>query len=221
MSGYERLKATIISTIVRDTPKQFWLDVRGMTRQAYADAFSQIDADPNIVSEQKIDLLRQYRHFRMEHVLSALAARHGIAKSHTLLAENGQHYVYATRGDIGMTQSYVPAIGELPKAARYREQLASANEVPRLDLGDEPPEVLIGKSYYGLIAHNPIGQRFDLDSQKLGMIQFCVPTKDGKVWAVELTIEELVAAYPVEKTEEAIERRPVWKSRRKKKGETE
>jgi hypothetical protein len=216
MSGYERLKATIVTTIVRDIPKQFWLDLRGMARQTYSDVFSQIAADPNLVPEQRIDLLRQHRHFRMENVVSVLADRHGIVKSHTLLAENSQHYVYATRGEIGMTQSYVAAIGELPKPARYWERLASANDVPRLDLGDEPPEVLIGKSYYGLIAHNPVGRHFDQDAQKLGMIQFCVPTKDGKAWAVELAIEELAAAYPVDRKEVVPERKPAWKGRDKK-----
>lgn len=215
MSGYERLKATIVTTIVRDLPKQFWIDLRGMTRQAYADVFTQIDADPNIVPEQRIDRLRQDRHFRMEHVLSTLADRHGIARSHTLLAENSQHFVYATCGDIGMTQTYVRAIGDLPKAARYWQRLAEACDLPRLDLGDEPAEVLIGKSYYGLIAHNPIGHRFDPEEQKLGMIQFCVPSRDGKAWALELALEELTAAYPVEKPDVAPERKPKWKGRDK------
>lgn len=211
MDGYQRLKGTIVTTIVRDIPKLFWSDLRGMTRQAYADVFTQIQADPNVVPEQRIDRLRQDRHFRMEHVLSALAARHGIACSHTLLAENSQHYVYATRGDIGMSQSYVRAIGDLPKPARYWQRLAEANDIPRLDLGDEPPEVLIGKSYYGLIAHNPIGHRFDPEEQKLGMIQLCFPSNDGKAWGLELAIEELTAAYPIDKPDTASERKPKWK----------
>jgi hypothetical protein len=215
VSGYERLRATIITTIVRDIPKLFWVDLRGMTRQAYADVFAQIQADPNIVPEQRIDRLRQDRHFRMEHVLSTLAERHGIPRSHTMLVENSQHYVYATRGDIGMTQSYVRAIGDLPKPARYWQRLAEASDIPRLDLGDEPPEVLIGKTYYGLIAHNPIGHRFDAEEQKLGMIQFCVPSGDAKAWALELALEELTAAYPVEKPDTAPERKPKWKGRGK------
>lgn len=194
-----------------------------LTRQAYIDVYSQIANDPNMVREQRIDRLRQDRHFRMEHVLSSLADRHGIAKSHTLLAENSQHYVYAAKGDIGMTQSYVPAIGELPKPARYWERLASMNNIPRLDLGDEPPEVLIGKQYYGLIAHNPIGRKFDTDAQKLGMVQFCVPSQDSKMWALELSIEDLTSAYPEDKKDTETKREPMWKDRNKedqKKGGT-
>lgn len=221
MSGYERLKSIIVTTIVRDVPKQFWADLRGGARQAYADVFAQIAADPNILDEQRIDRLRQDRHYRMEHLLSSLCDRHGIVKSHTLLAENSQHYVYAVSGVIGMTQSYVPTIGELPKPARYWERLASANDVPRLDLGDEPPEVLIGKSYYGLIAHNPVGKRFDANEQKLGMIQFCVPSKDGKAWAVELAMEELTAAYPEARPESGADRKPHWKKDGRRQGGTE
>jgi hypothetical protein len=194
-----------------------------MARQAYIDVFSQIKNDPNMVLEQRIDRLRQDRHFRMEHVLSSLSDRHGIAKSHTSLAENSQHYVYAAKGDIGMTQSYVPTIGDLPKPARYWERLASANDIPRLDLGDEPPEVLIGKQYYGLIAHNPVGRKFDADEQKLGMVQFCVPSQDSKIWALELSIEDLTSAYPEDKKDAETKREPVWKDRNKedqKKGGT-
>jgi hypothetical protein len=215
MSGYERLRAAITSTIVRDIPKQFWVDLRAMTRQAYIDVFSQISNDPNMLHEQRIDRLRQDRHFRMEYLLSSLADRHGISKSHTVLAENSQYYVYAAKGDIGLTQSYVPAMGELPKPARYLERLASANDIPRLDLGDEPPEVLVGKKYYGLIAHNPIGRRFDTEEQKLGMIQLCIPSRDSKVWAVELAIEDLTSVYPTEKPDTASRPGPTWKDRGK------
>ncbi|MBJ7534578.1 hypothetical protein JDN40_10725 [Rhodomicrobium vannielii ATCC 17100] len=215
MTGYERLKAAIVSTIIRDIPKPFWVDLRAMARQAYLDVFSQISNDPNMVREQRIDRLRQDRHYRMEHVLSSLADRHGIAKSHTVLAENSQHYVYATKGDIGMTQSYVPAIGELPKPAKYFDRLAGANEIPRLDLGDEPPETLIGKKYYGLIAHNPIGRKFDAEEQKLGMVQFCIPSGDGKAWAVELAIEDLTSSYLEDKKDAGMKRDPMWKDRGK------
>lgn len=215
MDGYERLKAIIIATIVRDIPKQFWIDLRAMARQAYADVYFQIRNDPNLNDEQRIDLLRQYRHYRMESLLCVLADRHGLVRSLTLLSENSQHYAYVVSNDVGMTQSYVPAIGELPKPARYWEQLAEANEVPRLDLGDEPPAILLGKSYYGLIAHNPVGKRFGEDEQKLGMIQFCVPTKDGRAWGLELALEELTAAYPDGKPTTTVERKPVWKDRSK------
>ena len=215
MDGLERLRASIVTTIVRDIPKQFWMDLRGMARQAYADLFFQVQGDPNILAEQRIDRLRQDRHFRMEHLLSTLSERHGLSRTHTMLAENGQYHVYATKGDIGLTQSYVPSIGDLPKAARYWERLAGMNDIPRLDLGDEPPEVLLCKSYYGLIAHNPAGRKFAEDEQKLGMVQLCVPSGDAKSWALELAIEDLTDAYPDEKREDVKKPSPLWKDRSK------
>lgn len=214
MDDAERLKSMIVSTFVRDTPKQFWMDLRGGVRQSYADSFFKIKNDPNILKEQRIDCLRQLRHFHMESLVSSLAERHGLVRSLTKLEDNGQHYVYVTGGDVGLTQSYVPAIGELPKPARYREWLASMNDIPRFDLGDEPPEVLIGKSYYGLIAHNPVGTRFHEDEQKLGMVQLCVPHKELKSWALELAIEDLTAAYPTSKPDRSSKPSPVWKHRK-------
>jgi hypothetical protein len=213
MDDAERLRATIISTFVRDTPKQFWVDLRGAARQAYPESYFKVQTDPNLVPQQRIDCLRQIRHYRMEALVSSLAERHGMKQSPTMLAENGQHYIYVTGGDVGMTQSYVRMIGELPKPSRYFERLASMNRIPRLDLGDEPKEVLIGKSFYGLIAHNPIGRQFNEDEQKLGMIQLCVPHRDAKSYALELAIEDLTAAYTDEKPDRAAKPSPVWKDR--------
>src|SRR3546814_4478945 len=67
------------------------------------------------------------------------------------------------------------SIGAMPKPARFRERLAAINDImrsPRLDLGDEPREVLLGKRFYGLLAHNPAGKRFVESDRRLGMIQF-------------------------------------------------
>src|SRR3546814_3527725 len=79
-----------------------------------------------------------------------ICLEHGIPCSATILAENNRHYVYSTKGDIALTQVYVPAIGAMPKPARFRERLAAINDImrsPRLDLGVEPPEVFLGQSF--------------------------------------------------------------------------
>jgi hypothetical protein len=86
----------------------------------------------------------------------------------------------------------------MPKPARYRTQLAAMNDLtnePRLNLLDQPPDTLLGKDFYGLLAHNPAGRRFIESEQRLGMIQFCVPVRDFSEWAVQLTIEEIVSEY--------------------------
>src|SRR3546814_19450852 len=79
----------------------------------------------------------------------------------------------------------------MPKPARFRERLAAINDImrsPRLDLGDEPREVLLGKRFYGLLAHHPAGKRFVESDQRLGMIQFCLPVKACSDWALQIGI---------------------------------
>ncbi len=109
----------------------------------------------------------------------------------------------------------------MPKPARFRERHAALNAIPawpRLDLGDEPPEVLLGKEFYGLIAHNPVGKSFGSGEQHLGMIQFCVPYPDMHDWAVQLTVEEIVIAYADMAPSRKPDRRLPWK-KGKDKGE--
>ena len=145
MDWYERLRSTIVSTIVRDTPKGFWEEIRDRGRQTYLDTFHHVRTDPYMVVNQRIDSLYQVRHFRMEHLLATVAQQHGLACTPTLPSENKRHYVYVTKGAIGLTQAYVPAIGAMPKPARFRERHAKLTDIPkspRFDLGDEPAEAI-------------------------------------------------------------------------------
>ena len=119
-----------------------------------------------------------------------------------------------------MTQSYVQAIGELPQPARFRERLANSMKLPRLDLGDEPSDAFEMRDLYGLVAHNPIGRRFNKDEQRLGMIQFCLPAEDYDAWAVEFTFSEIVSAYPSGTKRVEPRRSPTWKRRDDKNTET-
>jgi hypothetical protein len=200
MDGLDRLRAVILSTIVRDIPKGFWEDGRTGSRQTYLDAYHEVAHYPALVAEQRLDKLYQDRHFRMEHLLLVLAQKHGLSVSPTILVENNRHYVYVTHGAIALTQAYVPAIGDMPKAAKFRERHAAMNNISqqaRLALGDEPMEVLLGKDFYGLLIHNPVGKRFTEVEQRLGMIQFCVPYPGCTTWALQLTIEEIIAGYDI------------------------
>jgi hypothetical protein len=219
MDFQQRLRATIVSTVVRDTQREFWRDIRAGARQTYSDVFEEIRNDANIAPEQRIDMLYQVRHFRMEHLLARIARQYGWLATATLLVDNNRHYVYVSQGAIGLTQAYVSAIGAMPQPARYRERHALINELertPRLDLGDGPvPQVAFGKEFYGLLAHNPIGKRFEAAEQALGMIQVCVPKKDMLEWLVELTIEEIIGGYETETPKPKPDRRLQWKKRGK------
>lgn len=208
-------RTTIIALVVRDTPKAFWEDLRARTHQTYLDVFKQIENDPFILDEQRLDSLYQQRHFRMEHLLKTLADAHGWATSATLLVENNRRYAYVTTGAIGLTQAYVPAIGEMPKPARFRQRHSALNQIGRervLDFGTEAPELRELKAFYGLIAHNPAGKRFGKAEQALGMIQLCVPAAGCKAWEAQVTLQELISAYPAAPRKAQPDRGPTWKA---------
>lgn len=211
MDANERLRATASTMIVRDIPMAFWSDLRTLAVIAYADTFAEVDADKNVLPDQKIDDLLQRRHFRMEKLIIDLAIRHSLSHSMSLIVQNNRRHAYVFKGDVGMTQSYVQAIGMMPQPAKFRERLANSMELPRLDLGDEPDGAFLMRKLYGLIAHNPIGRRFRADEQKLGMIQFCLPAADCRAWAVEFTVTEILGAYPATPKKDVPKRSMPWK----------
>lgn len=222
MKAREKLKSAIVAAIARDYPKVFWEGARDATRQAYLDVFHQIDADPTILPDQRLDALFQARHFRMEHVLMRLAERHAIPATATLLVSNNRRYVLVAKGSIAITQAYVQTIGAMPKAARYRERHSQINCLalePQLDFGREPREAFMPKDFYGLLAHNPAGNRFDERDQRLGMLQFCVPLPDCSAWAAEFTMEEIISSYAAPAKNTKPMREMPWKRIEKKKGE--
>jgi len=214
-SPEDRSRAIILAMVVRDTPKAFWEDLRARSHQTYLDVFKQIENDPLVLGEQRLDSLYQQRHFRMEHVLKTVAEGHGMVTSATLLIENNRRYVYVSSGAVGLTQAYVPAIGELPKPARFRQRHSALNQIAQervLDLGIEVPELRELKAFYGLIAHNPAGKRFSEVEQALGMIQLCIPAAGFGAWAAEFTLQEIISAYPAAPREAQPERGPTWKA---------
>lgn len=222
MDWRDQFTATITSTIVRDIPREFWADLRTKSQHAYLDVFHSVTGDTTVVDEQRLDKLYQDRHFRMEHLMKTLAEDHGLDCSPRLLVDNNWHYVYVASGAVGMTQSYVPAIGAMPKPAKFRERLAKMNQVgksPRFNFGDEPPGLLKLKDFYAVVAHNPVGKRFQEDHQRLGMMQFCVPFADFSDWALELAVEEILVAYDALAPSKKGDRSLPWKSRDHKKRE--
>lgn len=197
--GDDLVRATVLATVARDTPKEFWETLLARTRQTYRDTFFQTQADPGILAEQRLDALYQARHFRMETVLYGISLDHGLKASMTLVKRNGRSIAFVAQGAIAMTQAYVPAMGEMPKPAKFRERYATMNKPARggiLDLGDQPCELLESKEFYGIVTHNPVGKRFEEELQALGMAQLSVPNPSCTGWLAQLPIQEILANYP-------------------------
>lgn len=203
-----------IATCVASLPKAFWENASRLFAQMYGEAFQSVANNNGIAREQRMAMLYQERHFRAERQLQKLAESVGVAVSFSVISRNSSAYCYVAAGDLGITQAYVQCLGAFPKPAAYRNALSAKNIIPRLDLGDEPKDMLAPKPRYALLAHNPAGMKFSEDDQRIGSLQVCIPSEDFASWGAELLLPEIVAAYPAE------ERRggavPSWKSKKDK-----
>ena len=180
--------------------------------RAYPDKFAEVAADPACLPEQRIWKLKQDRCFRIDWELMQAAKAHGLAATSRLLPSNKWPHAFVSAGAFGLTQSYVERMGDLPQPAKFRDELAEAARCPRLPL-DDPAELYQVRDFYALFAHNPVGQEFEEERQQLGALMFCVPHRDMKSWAVEISVLELIAAYPVEKKQDKRDRGSTWKRR--------
>lgn len=206
----EQMRSHILAQAVASIPKSFLEEMQDRSRRAYPEAFLTVKHDPTTLEEQQIAKLTQDRCFRMDWELYHAAAAHGLAVTAKELPLNKWHHTYVTVGSFGLTQSYVPKVGDLPQPARFRDALAEAANCPRLPI-DDPSEIYAVKEFYGLFAHTPVGRRFIEDEQKLGSLMFCVPDRTMKAWAVSISVPELIARYPVEKQAPKEDRAPTWK----------
>jgi len=212
METMEELRGHIIDTVVREIPKGFLMEFGDRVLRAYDDTFESVNNSPTVLHEQRLSRLRALRPFRMDWELVQAASSWGLSVSAEPLAENDWKYAYAVSGSFGLTQSYVQKLGALPRPAKFRDQLANYARMPRLEF-DNPSEIYEPRNFYGLLAHNPVGWRFDKDHQKLGSLQFCVPFGGMSGWAFEMSVSELVSRYPVvtEKVTTDESRSPKWK----------
>jgi hypothetical protein len=209
MAPEDHYREFVLEAIVADTPEAFWRRVSERTQFVYGDSYTSVATDPALLSEQRMQKLYQERYFKMEHALIAMGNETGVPASARLIGINQCHYAFAAKGRIGVTQSYVPISGEMPKPAAFRKQLAEMAEFERslrLPLSDEPVELVTPKAVMGILLHSPIGQRFNENEQKLGALGLFIAYKDYSGWAVELATQEILAAYaPTEKREDRAE----------------
>jgi hypothetical protein len=204
----EQYRDFVLKTLVSDVPEQFWRRFWDRAQFVYGESYSSVSSDPALLPEQKMQKLFQERYFKMEHALVAAAGDAAMPASAQLIGTNLCHYALAARGFAEFTQSYVKVSGEMPSPAAFRRQLAAMSdfkEASRLDLGDEPPELIAPKKVSGILLHSPVGRKFSADDQALGAIGFFVAYDNFKGWAVELSLSEIIASYvPVEKRDDRV-----------------
>jgi len=214
----ELMRAHITRQVVSQIPKGFLEEFYQRTERAYLDEFAEMKHKTARIESQKRFNLIDERWYRIDHELFEVAERFGMTVIAHPLPENTWRYVYASCGKFGFTQSYVRKTGDLPKPARFRERLASAARMPMLPL-TEAKDVYEVKDFYAIFTHNPIGDKFSEDHQKLGSLMFSVPHQDMKGWAINISVPELITAYPATRKDDGKERGPTWKRDDKEEGE--
>lgn len=196
----------VLRRVVEATPEALWRRLSALAKFIYGEAFGIVSTDPALIDDQRPQKLYQERYFKMEHALMTAARESGVSASSKLIGTNLCHYAYAATNGVGMTQSYVSVSGEMPSPAAFRKQLAEVarfERAPRLDLGDEPAELILPNEITGIVLHSPVGRKFSKDDQQLGAIGFFVPYRDYRGWAVGLPLVEIMSAYkPVAERED-------------------
>lgn len=207
----ELLREHILAQVTTSIPKAFLVEAQERIRRAYPEVYLAVAHSVTTLPEQQIFKLNQDRCFRVDWELHEAAKAHGLNVTAKELPHNKWHHTYVTAGAFGLTQSYVPRVGDFPQPAKFREALAEAANCPRLPL-DDAAEIYSAKEYYALLAHTPVGRRFVEEDQKLGTFMFCVPDRTMKTWALSIGVSEVIALYPAdEKTTKKDRTVPTWK----------
>lgn len=206
----EQVRQHILTQAMKAIPKSFLVEMQDRIRRAYLEEFSSVSHNLTTLAEQQIFKLNQDRCFRVDWELHEAAKAHGLSVTAKELPSNKWRHTYATVGVFGLTQSYVPRVGDLPHAARFREALAEAANCPRLPL-DDSAEIYSVREYYALLAHTPVGRRFVEADQKLGSLTLSVPDRTMKAWALSISVPEFIAMYAAEEKSTKDRTAPTWR----------
>ncbi len=213
----ELMRAHVVAQVVSQIPKGFLTEFYQRSERAYSDEFSEMSHKAARVDEQKRLNLIDERHYRIDFELLEAAKSYGLSATAHPLPENTWRYGYVSCGTFGLTQSYVRRIGDLPKPAKFRDRLASASRMPRMPL-TEAEDIYEVKDFYAIFTHNPVGDKFSEEQQRLGSLMFSVPCEDMRKWAVNISVPELITEYPTVKKDSKV-RGPTWKPIEKRGGE--
>lgn len=206
-----QIRQHILAQATASIPRAFLVEVQERVRRAYNEEFAKVAHNGTTLPEQQIFKLNQDRCFRIDWELHEAAKAHGLSVTAKELPSNKWHHTYVSSGDFGLTQSYVPRVGDLPQPAKFREALAEAANCPRLPI-DDSAEIYSVKDFYALFAHTPVGRRFREEEQKLGTLMFCVPDRTMKAWALSVGIPEVIALYPLDDKGKKEDRTvPTWR----------
>jgi hypothetical protein len=95
-------------------------------------------------------------------------------------------------------QAYVQSPSDFARPARFREQHAALNDFlsrPQFAFGDIPPSIFDIARVAGIIVHGPVSKKFDEEQQRLGFLNFCVPSEDYRRWEINIPVVEIISTF--------------------------
>lgn len=188
----------VMSLILRETPAVLWRTALTRLTWAYSEGFASVHSDPRILKPQKPAKLIDDRFYLAETALNDAAIASGAVSSGQKVEINGWAYTLVRSGGVCFVQSYTKSPSDFSRPARFREQHAALNnflERPQFAFGDVPPSLFDVSQVAGIIIHGPASKKFDEENQRLGFVNFCVPSRDYKFWEVKFSVTEIIAGY--------------------------
>lgn len=161
----------------------------------YADSFNRLSSFaqhmPGLGEEE----------FSRQRGLIATAALTQVAKTFNVPYEmkrlvcNGQHKLIVKMGRLVIIQEPILAIGECPKIADYKQELARAYggmQQLELDLGDRPFHLTdISNSMLCVLLHGSAGPKFNETDKRLGSLMLAVPDNQYSSWLMRIDLQKV------------------------------
>jgi hypothetical protein len=192
-----------------------------MTR-AYSEGFMSVEKDPLVLRAQKPAKLLDDRFYLAETALHEAAKDAGAVSSEQKVEINGWVYTLVRSGGVCLMQAYVQSPSDFARPARFREQHATLDDFlsrPQFAFGDIPPSIFDVARVAGIIAHGPVSKKFDEEQQRLGFLNFCVPSEGYRRWEIILPVVEIISTFQsISAPDQRDIAKPVLRRNRKQEG---
>lgn len=178
----------------------------------YADAYRDLAADPALDDHYGLQELASRRAGGATRAMARAARIHGVPAEFRRLDCNGQRKLLLKAGRVVLIHEAFTALGEAPRAAEYKRQLADLHGFVRqleLDLGDQPHRI---RDWSGcvlaVLLHGSAGSRFTKEHCALGGLMLGVPDAAYRNWVLRLDLHQ-IAMFGREEPEKHKEEAPM------------
>lgn len=200
-SERERRERVLLNLLSFHTPREFWIAVRSGITSTYRETFDANQNNSRVLQQSHGFKTTHDRHYYCDKVLHDAALEFGFTCIPELIQINSWRYAQATFGCFTSIQKYTWSPGELPKAAKFRKQLARSGGIgiqsdllrPRLVRVDE------SQVYNGMLIHGPTSRvHRSPDFRDVGFICFAIPLEDYSGWGAVFPVDRLISECQIQ-----------------------